>query len=128
MPRTVKREPNLIPGKPEKPFGLSPRASREWDRLLADLEGAGIQVSTAHRTLLQLAATLAADIARAYSVVEKEGEYTRTKDGGTAQHAASKRLDALRRDYIKVMVTLGTRAQAAPPPDNGPTLEDVLNS
>jgi phage terminase small subunit len=126
MPRTVKKDTNLQPGKPEKPANLSPRAAREWDRLIGELESANIQVSTAHRTLLQLAATIAADIAKAYAVVEKEGEYIQAKSG-PVQHPASKRLDALRRDYIKVMTTLGTRAQAAPPPDNGPTLDDVLN-
>jgi len=39
----------------------------------------------------------------------------------------SKRLDALRRDYIKVLKCFGTRATPAPPPDNGPSLEDLLN-
>jgi phage terminase small subunit len=126
MSRTVKKDANLNPGKPTKPENLSARASREWDRLLAELEHAHIAISAAHRPLLQLAATLAADIAKAYATVEEEGEYISTKTG-PAQHPASKRLDALRRDYIKVLVTLGTRAQAAPPPDNGPSLEDVLN-
>lgn len=127
MPRTVKKDANLQPGKPEKPANLSERASREWDRLISELEASHIQISASHRTLIQLAATIAADIAKAYATVEEEGEYIQSKSG-VIQHPASKRLDALRRDYIKVMTTLGTRAQAAPPPDNGPTLEDRLSA
>ena len=40
MPRTVKQDPNLIPGKPEKPNNLSVRASAEWDKLTGELEAA----------------------------------------------------------------------------------------
>jgi hypothetical protein len=56
-----------------------------------------------------------------------EGGYiVNAKTGVTQTHPASKRLDALRRDYIKVLTALGTRAMAAPPPDNGPSMEDLL--
>ena len=61
MPRTAKQDANLKPGTPLKPGNLSARAAREWDRLTSELEGAQIQVSTAHRALLSLAATIAAD-------------------------------------------------------------------
>ena len=128
MPRTAKKDAHLQPGKPVNPDNLSDRASVAWDRLTAELETAHIQVSTPHRPLLSLAATIAADIGKAWDVVKKEGEYTTNRKTGVAQvHPASKRLDALRRDYIKVLTALGTRAMAAPPPDNGPTLEDLLN-
>jgi len=129
MPRTVKKDSNLKPGKPAKSANLSDRAAVAWDRLVSQLEGAQIQLSTAHSPLLTLAATLSADIAEAWEVVKTEGSYlTNKKTGAVQEHPASKKLDALRRDYIKVLVTLGTRALAAPPPDNGPTLEDILNS
>ena len=128
MPRTVKKDPNLQPGKPLKPDNMSDRAAKEWDRLTAELETAHIQVSTAHRPLLSLAATIAADIAKAWEVVKAEGEYlTNRKTGVVQAHPASKRLDALRRDYIKVLTALGTRATPAPPLDNGPTLEELLS-
>jgi phage terminase small subunit len=129
MPRTVKKDANLNPGKPAKPDNLSDRAAVEWDRLVAELDTAHIQVSTAHRPLISLAATLAADIAKTWETVKEEGEYlTNTKTGVVQTHPAVKRLDALRRDYLKALTTLGMRAVAAPPADNAPTLEDVLNS
>jgi phage terminase small subunit len=85
-------------------------------------------VSTAHRALLSLAATIAADIGQAWEVVKKEGAYITNKKTGAVQvHPASKTLNELRRDYIKVLTALGTRAVAAPPPNNGPSLEDLLN-
>ena len=128
MPRTVPKNANLKPGKPQKPANLSPRAAKEWDRLTGELQSAQIEVSTAHRTLLSLASTIAADIAGAWERVRQDGEYYLNKKTGVMQsHPASKRLDALRRDYIKVLVTLGLRAMPAPPPDDGPTLEEMLN-
>src|ERR1700685_3811261 len=105
MPRTVKKDSNLKPGKPVKPANLSARASMEWDRLTGELDRAGIQVTEAHRALLSLAAKIAADIDKSWGVVKNEGEYiTNAKTGAVQAHPASKRLDALRRDYIKVLV------------------------
>ena len=63
MARTVKKDSNLKPGTPVKSENLSPRASKEWDRLVGELASAQIQVTSAHRTLLSLASTIAADIA-----------------------------------------------------------------
>ena len=118
----------MKPGQPLKPVNLSDRAAAEWDRLVGELTAASIQVSTAHRPMLSLAATIAADIAQAWEVVKKEGAYiTNRKTGAVQEHPASKKLDALRRDYIKVLTCLGTRAVAAPPPHEGPTLEDILS-
>jgi phage terminase small subunit len=128
MPRTVRKDANLKPGKPLKPENLSARAAIEWDRLISELGTAQIQVSTAHRALLSLAATIAADIAQAWEVVKAEGAYITNRKTGVVQvHPASKTLNELRRDYIKVLVTLGTRATPAQPPDNGPTLEELLS-
>lgn len=127
MPRTVRKDANLKPGKPAKPENLSARAAIEWDRLVSELDTAQIQVSTAHRALLSLAATIAADIAQAWEVVKTEGAYITNKKTGVVQvHPASKTLNELRRDYIKVLVTLGTRATPTPPQPSGPTLEEYL--
>ncbi len=127
MPRTVKKDANLQPGKPLKPGNLRQRASEEWDRLIGELESAGIQVTAAHRTPLSLAATIAADIARAWAVIENDGEYIESKAGLVA-HPATKRLDALRRDYIKVLVMLGLRtAVPSKEPKGTPSLEDMLS-
>ena len=77
--------------------------------------------------MLALAATIAADIAKAWDTVKREGEYvTNPKTGVLQAHPASKRLDALRRDYVKVLVMVGLRALPAVEPDDGPSLEDVL--
>jgi phage terminase small subunit len=129
MPRTVKKDPNLQPGKPQKSPNLSPRASAEWDRIVSELDRSGIEVTPAHRTPLTLASTIAADIAEAWETIQKEGAYEVNSKTGTSQaHPASKRLDALRRDYIKVLVMLGLRnAVATAPHDTKQTLEDVLN-
>ena len=129
MPRTVKVDPNLKQGKPAKPAHLSPRASREWDRLTGELERARIHLSEAHRATLSLASTIAADIVVSWAVIEKEGLYsTNKKTGEPKEHPAAKRLDALRRDYLKALTMLGLRASVADPEeDNAPTLEEILN-
>lgn len=118
----------LKAGIPAKSMGLSPRASAEWDRLVAELESSGIQVSKAHRTLITLAATIAADIADAWQSVKTDGAYIQNQKTGVMQaHPAAKRLDALRRDYIKVMSLLGMRSAKAADTGDSPTLEDILN-
>jgi len=129
MPRTVKTDPNLKQGTPTKPANLSEQASREWDRLTGELERARIHVSEAHRATLSLAATIAADIAASWKVIEVEGIYwTNTKTGEPREHPAAKRMDALRRDYLKALVMLGLRATVAEPEEvKMETLEDILN-
>lgn len=128
MPRTVKKDPNLQPGKPAKPANLSPRASAEWDRLTGELTAASIQVTAAHRAPLSLAATIAADIADAWETVQGDGAYqVNVKTGAITEHPASKKLDALRRDYVKVLAMLGLRTAVATEPDTKEsTLADLL--
>jgi phage terminase small subunit len=130
MPRTVKEDKNLKPGSPLKPAHLSARAAAEWDRLIGELAASQIQVSAAHRAPLSLAATIAADLASAWATVQADGAYqTNLKTGAITEHPASKKLDALRRDYIKVLVMLGLRtAVATPDTKNESTLEDFLNA
>jgi phage terminase small subunit len=102
---------DLTPGVPVKSANLSARAAAEWDRLRKELEDAGIQVTVAHRAPLTLAATIAADIASDWEVIKDEGAYLENiKTGVTVCHPAVKRMDALRRDYIKVLGLLGLRA------------------
>jgi len=113
-------------GTPDKPASLSTRAATEWDRLVAELADAGIQVSKAHRTLISIAATIAADIADAWESVKTQGAYvTNAKTGALQAHPAAKRLDALRRDYIKVMSLIGLRSAVAGDSSGG-SLEDIL--
>ena len=105
----AKPRPELTPGAPTKPANLSARASQEWNRLSGELESAGIMVTEAHRGPLAYAATIAADIAQAWAAIEKDGAYIQSKTGLVA-HPAVKRLDALRRDYLKYLGMLGLRA------------------
>ena len=117
----------MTPGTPEKPLNLSPRAAQEWDRLVAELEASGIHVSKAHRSLISNAATIAADIAEAWAAIEQDGAYElNAKTGVNQMHPAAKRLDALRRDYLKVMSLIGLRA-AVSEKTGEETLDDVLN-
>jgi phage terminase small subunit len=120
--------PELQPGTPAKPSGLSELAAIEWDRLLAELQEAGLQITVAHRAPLALAATIAADIAEAWAAVKQDGAYVQGKIGLQA-HPAVKRMDALRRDYIKVLGLLGLRAAVSGErkTTGEETLEDILN-
>jgi len=128
MPRTVKRDRQLKPGKPAKSGNLSGPAAKEWDRLTGEMEASNIQVSAAHRTPLTLAATIAADIADCWQTVQKEGTYyTNPKTGAIMAHPASKRLDALRRDYIKVLTLLGLRSLPAAEEEETQSLEELLS-
>lgn len=47
MPRLVKKDENLQPGKPLKSANLFPLAAVEWDRLTGELERSGIQARNA---------------------------------------------------------------------------------
>ena len=114
MGRTAKKNRNLQAGSPLKPTHLSERASKEWDRIAGEISDAGITLTQAHRAPLQLAATIAADIAGAWAAIERDGAYVWTKAGLVA-HPATKRLDALRRDYMKVLTMLGVRQAVAEP-------------
>lgn len=124
--RTSKTPPKA--GIPLKPKHLSEQAALEWDRLVSEIQASGIQVVPAHRPLLALAATIAADIKRDWAEIQKEGAYHASEKGGVVAHPAVKRMDALRRDYIKTMSAIGLRP--ALPTDGGEheqSLEDVLN-
>ena len=127
MPRTVKKDKHLQPGEPLKPSTLSPRAAAEWDRLMGELAASNIRVTPGHRSLLSLAATIAADIVEAWSAIRRDGAYIETKVG-MAAHPATKRMDALRRDRIKVLTMLGLRcAVAKETPAKEKTLEEILD-
>jgi phage terminase small subunit len=127
LPRLVRKDKHLAAGLPSKPANLPDEVSRQWDRLAGEIEAAHIQLTPAHRSVLELAARIAADLIECAARLLKDGEYIETK-AGLVSHPASKRKDALRRDYIKVASMLGLRsAVAGPPPDKGKSLEDILD-
>jgi phage terminase small subunit len=119
----------ITPGLPAKSSGLSPAASLEWDRLLKELQDAGVLVTVAHRAALTLAATIAADIKSDWAEIQKEGAYVSGPKGGIVAHPAVKRMDALRRDYTKVLSMLGVRTAASGGEQAGDAdeLADILN-
>lgn len=106
-----------------KPKGLSDAASAQWDRLAGELRDSGVALTPAHRAPLALAATIAADIANDWAELQKEGTYT-SGNSGIRMHPAAKRLDALRRDYLKVLALLMRDAQKGD--GDGPSLDTIL--
>jgi P27 family predicted phage terminase small subunit len=123
----IRRNP-VKTGTPDKPKHLSAEAAAEWDRLIAELQASGIQLTPAHRAPLETAATTAADMAEAREVIEAEGAYvTNEKTGALTAHPATRRVDALRRDLIKALGLLGIRsATSGGGNDTGPSLDDIL--
>ena len=120
---------NMTPGRPAKPPGLTKEAAQEWDRLLADLADSNISVSKAHGRLIAQAAMIAADLTDAAAASKKDGPYYLNRNTGAVMlHPATRRLDSLRRDYVKVLSLLGLRsAVAGPVPSDGKTIEDILD-
>ena len=126
------RLPNqsMTPGRPAKPPGLSKVASREWDRLIQDLQESGIQIAKAHGRLIEMASSVLADLEDALDTVNTEGAYFENQKTGVIQlHPAARRVDSLRRDYVKVLSLLGLRSATADgAPDKGKSLDDFLRA
>jgi phage terminase small subunit len=105
---------NMTPGLPAKPADLSKAAAREWDRLLRELVDSGIRVAKAHGRLLEQACNVRADLLEAAAVVKEKGAYYKNPNtGAILLHPAARRLDGLRRDYVKVLSLLGLRSAVA---------------
>jgi phage terminase small subunit len=127
MSRPKNPTTQATPGIPLKPSGLSAQASKEWDRLLKELTDAGIQITVAHRAAISLAATIAADIKSDWAQIQEKGAYTFSPTRGTVAHPAVKRMDALRRDYLKALSMIGLRPGLSEDKTEGQTLSDALN-
>jgi hypothetical protein len=107
-----------------KPKGLSEKASVQWDRLAGELRESGVTLTATHRAPLTLAATLSADISDDWEEIKKEGTYSMGKNG-IQIHPAAKRLDALRRDLLKVLAVLMRDVDKSK--GEGPSLDDLLS-
>jgi phage terminase small subunit len=113
---------------PQKPQDLSARASKEWDRLIKELQDSGLQITVAHRAVVALAATIAADIVEAWAELDAgKHTYMATGKGTVELHPAAKRMDALRRDYLKALSVIGLRPGTSTELEDGESLEEVLN-
>lgn len=122
---------NMTPGVPAKPPDLSKAAAREWDRLLKELTESGIRVAKAHGRLIDTAANIVADMVEAANALtENKGAYYLNRQTGAIMiHPAARRLDSLRRDYIKVLSLLGLRSAVADgEQDKGKSLDDFLRA
>jgi len=124
----TKPSPKPPTGHPDKSVNLSPWASLEWDKLLADLEASGITLSPAHRCTLVVCATLRADIRDCWAAISANGgAYTKAGTGAVKLHPAAARLDVLRRDLTKALALLGLQKPIPEGPDAGDALEAILN-
>lgn len=123
------RNQNTKPGQPAKPPGMSKPASLEWDRLITELNDSNIAISVAHGRLIEQASLIAVDISEATAMVKEKGAYYLNKNTGAwVIHPAARRVDSLRRDYVKVLSLLGLRsAVASEGIERGKTLEEVLD-
>ena len=119
---------NMTPGLPTKAPGLSKAAAREWDHLVQELIESGIKISKAHGRLIETAANILVDLSDAIETVNTEGAYFENPKTGAMQlHPAARRVDSLRRDYVKVLSLLGLRSAVAGHTDAGKSLEDILD-
>lgn len=117
-------------GTPEKPQGLSPIASEEWDMLIAELTDTGA-ISQVDRAAIEMAARYAGYFAEAADDVEKHGLTVPTKTGAKANPSIRARDDAarIRKTYLEALgLTPASRSRVSTAaPDSGPTLEEILN-
>ena len=128
MSRKSERTKNAPAHELEKSPRLSAWASEEWDRLLADLEKSGIELTPAHRCTLVVCATLRADILDCWHEISENGSaYTKAGTGAVKLHPAAARLDVLRRDLTKALALLGLQKPIPDDEDKGPSLDDILN-
>lgn len=118
----------ITPGQPAKPPGMTKAAAHEWDRLIEGLAVSNITIAKAHGWLVEQAALIAVDIAEAAEHVKTNGPYYLNRSTGAQMlHPAARRLDSLRRDYVKVLSLLGLRSAVGGAPDLGKSLDDILD-
>jgi hypothetical protein len=120
---------NMTPGLPAKPPGMTKPVIAEWDRLVTDILESNIQIAKAHGRLIDLAARIAVDITAAEAALtENTGPYYLNKNTGAIMlHPAARRVDGLRRDYVKVLSLLGLRSAVSAGVPEGKTMDDVLD-
>lgn len=119
---------NTTPGLPAKPQGLPKPVCTEWDRIIRDLTESNIRVAKAHGRLILQAAQIAVDIVDAQTTItlNKSPYYLNKNTGAIMLHPATRRLDTLRRDYIKVLSLLGLRSAVLGPAEASKSMEDIL--
>ena len=132
MPRPKKQINELVPGVPEKPANLSEAASRNWDRLIREMEDSGIMLIPGFRAAIVQAATIQADLEVAWADVHKNGRYIITKTGVKKINPAVEDTHKLNEKLMRALYQLGLTPKslggnAGKDKDDGPTLDEVLN-
>lgn len=134
MPRPKKQVVKLTSRMPVKPVGLSPKASRNWDRLVAEMEKSGILLIPAYRSAITQAATIQADLETAWEDIGKNGRYTVSKTGVRKINPAVQDTHLLNEKLSRTLYALGLtpkslggNAATEPTKDDAPTLEEILN-
>lgn len=116
-------------GCPEKPDGLSPAASGEWDQIVAELSELGT-ISQVDRAVITMAAVYKGYFVEAADDVQAHGLTVATKTGAKANPSIRARDDAARifKSYLEALgLTPASRSRVSQPAaDSGPSLEDVL--
>ena len=114
---------------PDKPNGLSPVASAEWDKLIIELTGMGA-LSHVDRATIEMAARYAGFFAEAEEDVQKHGLTVATKTGAKANPSIRARDDAarIRKAYLEALgLTPASRSRvSANPPEESKTMAELL--
>ena len=131
MPRPAKQINELTPGLPEKPGNLSESASRNWDRLISEMEDSGILLIPGFRAAITQAAVLQADLETAWADIQENGRYIVAKSGARKLNPAVADMHTSREKLMRVLYQLGLTPKsiggnAGKEKDDGPTLEDIL--
>ena len=111
MPRPAKQINELTPGLPEKPGNLSEPASRNWDRLISEMEDSGILLIPGFRAAITQAAVLQADLETAWADIQENGRYIVAKSGARKLNPAVADMHTSREKLMRVLYQLGIDAQ-----------------
>lgn len=132
MPRPKKQVNELNHGLPAKPSHLSQAASGHWDRLVSEMEESGITLIPGFRAILTQAAVLQADLDAAWGDIKENGRYISTKSGARKLNPAVADGHTTREKLMRVLYQLGLTPKSlggnSGKPEDGPTLEEVLDS
>ena len=131
MPRPKKQINELTPGLPEKPGGLSESASRNWDRLITEMEDSGITLIPGFRAAIAQAAVLQADLETAWTPLSKRMDAITANSGARKLNPAVADMHTSREKLMRVLYQLGLTPKsiggnAGKEKDEGPTLEELL--
>lgn len=107
MPKPKKQVAKLTPGAPVKPTGLSPDASRNWDRLVDEMKKSGVTLIPAYRAALVQAATIQADLETAWADIREHGRYITSKTGVKKINPAVEDTHKLNEKLSRALYALG---------------------